>query len=104
MQQGASQFSSNLQHPDALRSECPDEHLRFSNELPVTSIKMILAKFGFACGGRGRTKTGHNETKNKKAKYDAYKDRQNEYEKHRVSILSTAVDWSNEFSWVHRDD
>ena len=49
-----------------------------------TSIKMSLTKFGFTCGGRGRTKTCDNETKNKKAKYDAYKDRQNEYEKHRV--------------------
>ena len=38
-------------------------------------FKMSLSKFGFKCGGK-RMKTGDNETKNKKAKYDAYKERQ----------------------------
>ena len=58
---------------------------------------MSLSKFGFSCGGK-RTKTGDNETKNKKAKYDAFKGRQNEYEKHR--IRSFQQPWCNEFLWV----
>ena len=50
----------------------------------TTSIKMSLSKFGFTCGVGKQETTCDNETKNKKAKYDAYKERQNEYETHRV--------------------
>ena len=58
-----------MQHPEALRSECPDEHSFVFNELLVTSARYhkVLITFGFKCGGK-QTKTGHNETKNKKAK------------------------------------
>ena len=41
----------------------------------TTSIKMSLSKFGFTCGVRKQETTCDNETKNKKAKYDAYKER-----------------------------
>ena len=58
---------------------------------------MSLSKFGFTCGGK-RT-TGDTETsRNKKAKYDAYKERQNEYEKRRVRSFQQP--WCNEFPWV----
>ena len=58
---------------------------------------MSLSKFGFMCAGKG-TKTGDNETKNKKPKYDVYKERQNEYEKRRVRSFQQP--WGNEFQWV----
>ena len=59
---------------------------------------MSLSKFGFTSGKR--TKTGDNETKskNKKANYDSYKERQIEYEKHRVR--SFLQPWGNAFPWV----
>ena len=61
---------------------------------------MSLSKFGFMCAGKGR-KTGDNETKNKKAKYNAYKERQNEYEKHCVrSFQQPRAWWGNECPWV----
>ena len=43
-------------------------------------------------------KTVDNETKTKKAKYDAYRERQIEYEKHRVRSFQQP--WGNEFQWV----
>ena len=42
-------------------------------------------------------KTVDDETKNEKAKYNAYKERQNEYEEASRSILSTAMARGNEF-------
>ena len=36
--------------------------------------------------------------KNKKAKYDVYKDSHNEYEKHRVRSFQQP--WGNAFTWV----
>ena len=56
---------------------------------------MSVSKFGFTCGGK-RTKTGDNETKNKKPKYDVYKERQNDYEKRHVRSFQQP--WGNE--WV----
>ena len=85
------------------------------NELPVTSsrklptptsIKMSLTNFGFTCWGVGRTKTGDNETKNKKAKYETAK-----MNTRSIAFRSFQQPWSNEFPWVwhasraaHRDD
>ena len=62
-----------------------------------TTTKMSLSKFGFMCVGKG-TKTGDMETKNKKPKYDVYKQRQNEYEKRRVQSFQQP--WGNECQWV----
>ena len=58
---------------------------------------MSLSKFGFTCGGK-RTETGAETGRNKKAKYDAHKERQSEYETRRVRSFQQP--WRNEFPWV----
>ena len=56
---------------------------------------MSLSKFGFKCGGK-RTKTGDNETKNKKAKSKNAKMNTRSI----ATIVSTAMAWGNAFQSV----